>query len=235
MPVAGRSHGSRSIEVLHAGNRPNGRTMSRMARLRLIFSARIAQLMLAFFVVEILGTLLAPTLIDSAPLFVVAISPGDHNIALARYANWAALFAIALAARTGKYYVTFRLAGDGLDEMRRVGLHRAARLVDGRIARRSWALGVFLLPGMWAAMLCASQRVPHRRYVFVMLTTTAAWVGVSIAAAEALNDPLLRVTDAITANSGVTTIVLAGAILAFALHRFVRLDRTVADAPVPRP
>lgn len=209
--------------------------MSRVERLRLIFSARIAQLMLAFFAIEIVGTLLAPTFIDSQPLFVVAISPGDHNIALARYANWIALFTIALAARTGKYYVTFRMAGDGLDEMRRVGLHRAARVVDGRIARRSWALGVFLLPGMWAAMLCASQKVPHRRYVFVMSTTTAAWVGVSIAAAEALNAPLTRVADLVTENSVPVTIALAAGISAFALHRFIRLDRSPAEATVPRP
>lgn len=205
--------------------------MGRIARVRLIFSARIAQLMLAFFTIEIVGTLLAPTLIDSAPLFVVAISPGDHNIALARYANWAALFAIALAARTSKYYVTFRMAGEGLDEMRRVGLHRAARIVDGRIARRSWALGVFLLPGMWAAMLCASQKVPHRRYVFVMLTTTAAWVAFSVAAAEALNEPLAQIADLVTDNSVVATVVLAAAISAFGLYRFVRLDRSPVEEP----
>jgi len=215
---------------LEAGNQPTGR----LARLRLIFGSRIAQLMLAFFAIEIIGTLLAPILIDTAPLFIVAISPGDHNIALARYANWAALFALALAARTFKYYVTFRIAGDGLDEMRRVGLHRAARIVDGRIARRSWALGVFLLPGMWAATLCASQKIPHRRYVVVMVTTTALWVGASVAAAEALNEPLTRITDAITAHSVEATIGLAAALAAFALYRFVRLDRSpVVDAPAP--
>lgn len=184
--------------------------------------------MLAFFAIEIVGTLLAPTLIDSAPLFVVAISPGDHNIALARYANWAALFALALTARTSKYYITFRMAGDGLDEMRRVGLHRAARIVDGRIARRSWALGVFFLPGMWAAMLCASQKIPHRRYVVVMITTTAAWVAASVAAAEALDDQLSRITDLVTTNSLEVTVALAAALVVFGLYRFVRLDRQAA-------
>lgn len=185
--------------------------------------------MLAFFSIEILGTLLAPTFIGSAPLFVVAISPGDHHIALARSTNAFVLFAVALTARTLKYYITFRMAGDGLDEMRRVGLDRAAKIVDGRLARRSWALAVFFLPGMWAAMLCASQKIPHRRYVVVMLTTTAAWVGASVAAAEALDEPLSRMTEAITENSFAATVGLIVMLAVIALYRFIRLDRSVGD------
>ena len=211
--------------VIDGLTEPTGRG----ARLRLILGSPIARLMIGFFAIETLGTLLAPTFIDSAPLFIVAISPGDHHIALARSTTWIALFTIALIARTGKYYLTYRLAGDGLAEMRRVGLHRAARFVDGRIARRSWALGVFLLPGMWAAMLCSSQKIPHRRYVIVMLTTTAAWVAMSVAAAEALDRHLSRVTDAITGHSLEVTVAIAAVLSAFALYRFIRLDRVVPD------
>ncbi|WP_436794391.1 hypothetical protein [Actinospongicola halichondriae] len=191
--------------------------------------------MLAFFAIEMVGTLLAPTFIDTAPLFVVAISPGDHHIALARSANWLTLFALALTVRSVKYYITFRMAGDGLDEMRRVGLHRAARIVDGRIARRSWALSVFFLPGMWAGMLCASQKVPHRRYVVVMVTTTAMWVAASVAAAEALNEPLVRITDTITNNSVEATLVVAAALTAFLVVRFLRLDRSADVDPTRLP
>lgn len=188
--------------------------------------------MAGFFAIETLGTLLAPTLIDDVPLFIVAISPGDHHIALARSTNWMVLFTVALTARIGKYYITYRFAGDGLDEMRRVGLHRAARLVDSRLARRSWALGVIFLPGMWAAMLCASQKIPHGRYVFVMVTSTAGFVGLSVAASEALDQQLTRVTDALTAHSVPATIGIAVVLVAFLTYRFLRLG---TGAPADEP
>ena len=209
--------------------------MGRFAQIRLIFGSRVAQLMLGFFSIEIIGTLLAPTFIDSAPLFIVAISPGDHHIALARDTYWVTLFAVALTTRCLKYYVTFRLAGDGIEEMRRVGLNAAARVVDSNIARRSWALGVIFLPGMWAAMLCASQGIPRRRYMFVMLTSTAGFVGLSVAAAEALDDQLSRLTSLITDHSFEATLVLLATFAAVALYRFIRLDRSTSSELVIEP
>ena len=63
----------RRVAVRRLGGLDATASLGRLARLRLIFGSPIARLMAGFFAIETLGTLLAPTLIDDVPLFIVAI------------------------------------------------------------------------------------------------------------------------------------------------------------------
>ena len=166
---------------------------------------------------DVLGRVLAPSLLATWPALIVALSPADPHLLLATGQSRLVLASIAFATRLGRAWAIFRTAEHLADRighgaLRRLLLPRA----DRRWRHRTGIGAVLLLPGMVGAVVAARSRLRPRLYLGVASVSTALGLALTLTAAHLLERQLAMVQRALTTHAPEAT-VLVGAVLLFGL------------------
>ena len=145
---------------------------------------------------DVVGRLLAPSLLGTWPLLVVALSPSDPHLLLARVEPRALLIGTVLTARIGRAVLVYCAVATGLDRLRNDRLRRL--LIPARKSRwagRSAVVGVILLPGVAGAVVAARQRMRPVIYLVLLVGSMCAGVAITLTAATFVEAPLAHAAD----------------------------------------
>jgi membrane protein DedA with SNARE-associated domain len=182
------------------------------------------------------GDVLAPTLLNDAPLVLVVLNPRLRNLVLVAPTVGATPFIVVAVARLvvgDPFFFWFgRRYGDvAIRWMEaRIGAGAAVILWLERGFRRAAYPMVALLPNNWICLL--SGATPMRWWVFGVLNvsgTLARVVGVWMLG-EAFAEPILSVNDWIGDHRWQLTVVTFG-LVAFAVWRQTRKQGRVLESP----
>ena len=176
---------------------------------------------------DVVGRLLAPSLLATWPAVIVALSPSDPHLLLATGQSRLVLASIAFATRLGRAWAVFRTAEHLAD---RIGNGALCRLLASR-ADRPWrhrtGIGaVLLLPGMVGAVVAARNRLRPRLYLGVASVSTALGLALTLTAAQLLERQLAMVQRALTTHAPEATVVVGAVVLGGLAVRWHRGGRS---------
>ncbi len=182
-------------------------------------------------VADVTGRLLAPSLLATAPVVVVVLSPADPHLLLAASESRIVLVAIAFAVRLGRAWAIFR----SVDHLARRDQHSAVRRLLLPERRNRWrhhtGIGaVVLLPGMIGALVAARAQIRPRLFLGVAACSTAAGLALTLTAAHIFDEQLARATVVLTSHPAEFTLLVGTAVLVSLLRR-ARKQPAIPRAP----
>ncbi len=210
-------------------------------------------LIVAFWILGTVANALAPTLLVEHPLVLVALEPRNRYLLLtAGRVDLVPYLVFATFRRIASdpvYFALGALYGDrAVRWMEDQAGPRGARFVLWAEAayRRASHLAVFLFPGLLVCLMAGATGMRTRTFLALNLAGTLCAVVVLRLFADALEDPVLAVTDAVEAYQTPLTagsVVTVGAYVVWqrrrgggeleALRELHDLDDDVDDEPEP--
>lgn len=182
-------------------------------------------------VADVAGRLLAPSLLATTPVVVVALSPADPHLLLATSESRVVLVAIAFAVRLGRAWAIFR----SVDHLARRNPQSPVRRLLVPERRNRWrhhtGIGaVVLLPGMVGALIAARAQLQPRLFLGVAAFSTAAGLALTLTAAHIFDEQLGRASAVLTSHPTEFTLLVGTAILVSFLRRW-RKQPAIPQAP----
>ena len=166
---------------------------------------------------DVVGRLLAPSLLATWPVAIVALSPSDPHVLLASGPSRVVLVLVAFTARLARAWAIFQTTEHLADRAGHAGLRRL--LVprgESRWSRRGGIGAVLVLPGMVGAVVAARARLRPRLYLGLAGFSTAAGLALTLTAARVFERQLVGGSAAIADHPLEATIVV-GAIVVFGI------------------
>ncbi len=179
-------------------------------------------------VADVAGRLLAPTLLASAPIVVVALSPADPHLLLATNESRAVLVAIAFVVRLGRAWAIFRSLDHLLGRRNRTLAHLAVHERRRRWRRRTGIGAVVFLPGMVGAAVAARAKLDPRLFLAVATCSTASGLALTVTASHVF-DAQLASASAFLADHPAEFTVLVGALVLAGVRRRRSASRRAGD------
>lgn len=181
-------------------------------------------------VADVVGRLLAPSLLATAPTVVVALSPADPHLLLATTESRLILVAIAFAVRLGRSWAIFR----SVDHLARRSQHPRLRLLvprrENRWRHHTGIGAVVLLPGMVGALIAARAQLRPRVFLGVAAFSTAAGLALTFAAAHVFDEQLAHASAVLASHRTEFTLLVGTATLLGLLRRW-RKHLAIPQAP----
>lgn len=182
-------------------------------------------------VADVVGRLLAPSLLATAPAVVVALSPADPHLLLATTESRLVLVAIAFAVRLGRAWAIFR----SVDHLARRNRHSRFRHLLVPERRHRWrhhtGIGaVVLLPGMVGALIAARAQLNPRLFLGVAACSTASGLALTLTASHIFDEQLSR-ASAVLASHPTEFTLLVGTVILVSLLRRWRKHLAIPPAP----
>jgi hypothetical protein len=179
------------------------------------------------------GRFLAPTLLGVQPWLLLAMSPSDPHLLLARADPRVLAVVLVFVMRVGRAWVVYAACCQRFSRVRAVGRLRRLLLPERPIARtRRAALGaVVVLPGMAGAVVAARSQLRHLEFVITMVASTAAGLAITLLAASRFDAQIRAIGQVITTHPLEAT----GAVIAvlgigrFRTHRRARRQEVPVD------
>ncbi len=179
---------------------------------------------------DVVGRLLAPSLLATAPVIVVALSPADPHLLLATSESRVVLVAIAFAVRLGRAWVIFRslehFASRPHSPVRRLLMPER----KNRWRRHTGVGAVVFLPGMVGAVIAARAKLNPRIFLSVAAFSTASGLAITLTASHIFEDQLAR-ASAVLASHPTEFTLLVGAVILGGLFRRWRRHLALPHAP----
>lgn len=187
-------------------------------------------------IADLLGRLLAPTLLGTAPFAVVVLSPTDPHMLLAGPGPGVStgVIALVLAARIGRAVAIYLALIDPRLEPRNWLLRRLVTPVKQRPwTAYSSVVAVVLLPGMAGAVVAARHRMTAKTFLAILVSSTIAGVAITLTAASHFGGELTLVRSWVTSNPIPATGLILAITTASVLRRLRRPAPVSSAEPSP--